>query len=505
MKRIYQTIQTLALLIATAATANAQITITQADISGTGTTVLNAVVDNIPANSISVGGTGAQTWDFSSLQLTSFDTLNFVDPATTPYGNLFGSANTALQSSATDGYTYIDLNASSMSIVGLGGYDINSNGVTLTANLQIEPASTILEFPSTLGTSFTTNSATDSTLEDTFTGQFDSLRIRRRFITNSTFDAYGDCTTPAGTYTTIRQFNTEITIDSIWGYNALFNIWIPVQQEYDTTYRYLWLANGEDYFVCELRTDVPGGFATNGNFKVGNNVLAYATIAENPSCNGDCDGTITATAVGGTGTYTFAWDAAANNATTASVSGLCDGTYTVTVSDGASNTTLTVTLNEPDVLVATNTVVNETAVGGDGSIDLTVTGGTAPYFYTWSNGATSQDIAQLSGGTYTVTVVDAYACSTLDTAVVGGSVSVTEINDATSSISVYPNPVESNVYVLTTEKIEVYQITDISGKEVYREVLPQYNFINMSGLKPGVYVLRIKTDQNIYMKRLEKR
>jgi len=43
----------------------------------------------------------------------------------------------------------------------------------------------------------------------------------------------------------------------------------------------------------------------------------------------------------------------------------------------------------------------------DGSINLSVTGGTPPYTYSWSNGATTQDISNLSSGYYNVTVTDA--------------------------------------------------------------------------------------------------
>ncbi|NBT11978.1 MAG: adhesin, partial [Betaproteobacteria bacterium] len=49
--------------------------------------------------------------------------------------------------------------------------------------------------------------------------------------------------------------------------------------------------------------------------------------------------------------------------------------------------------------------------GSTGSLDITVSGGTASYSYAWNNGATSQDINTLAAGTYSVTVTDANGCT----------------------------------------------------------------------------------------------
>jgi hypothetical protein len=51
--------------------------------------------------------------------------------------------------------------------------------------------------------------------------------------------------------------------------------------------------------------------------------------------------------------------------------------------------------------------------GNDGLIDLSVNGGTPPYFYTWDHGPFSQDLSNLAAGTYRVTVADLHGCDTI--------------------------------------------------------------------------------------------
>lgn len=49
--------------------------------------------------------------------------------------------------------------------------------------------------------------------------------------------------------------------------------------------------------------------------------------------------------------------------------------------------------------------------GGNGSIDVTVNGGSGTYTYLWSNGQTTEDLSNLSPGVYTLTVTDDNNCT----------------------------------------------------------------------------------------------
>ena len=137
-----------------------------------------------------------------------------------------------------------------------------------------------------------------------------------------------------------------------------------------------------------------------------------APIVSQPLCNNDCNGSITVIPNGGTPPFTYAWS---NGATTSGLSNLCPGSYTVTVTDvNNCSSSLTVVLNNPPPLVISNVVTTNSSCNtvNDGSIDITVSGGVPGYTYSWSNGATTQDLTNVLSGTYTVVVTDANNCTT---------------------------------------------------------------------------------------------
>ncbi|MBU0486440.1 MAG: gliding motility-associated C-terminal domain-containing protein, partial [Bacteroidetes bacterium] len=130
-----------------------------------------------------------------------------------------------------------------------------------------------------------------------------------------------------------------------------------------------------------------------------------------------CDGTATVHVTGNFGPYSYLWDDGSMDSVR---TGLCAGVYHVTVSDIASGTTTTcsVEIFEPDP-PGTSIVPTNTCPGlAMGAADLTVYTGNSPYIYNWSNSASTEDISNLSGGDFYVTVTDASNCVTIDTVTV---------------------------------------------------------------------------------------
>ena len=137
-----------------------------------------------------------------------------------------------------------------------------------------------------------------------------------------------------------------------------------------------------------------------------------------PVCNGVDDGSIEVTASGGTPPYQYTWD---TGDTTQLIGGLTPGNYSITAEDAnGCSTTDNYTINEPDTInVEFNSVINVSCNGeSDGSIDISVTGGTPPYTFNWSNGDSTEDISGLDGGFYQVTVTDQNGCMDMSDTVI---------------------------------------------------------------------------------------
>lgn len=147
-------------------------------------------------------------------------------------------------------------------------------------------------------------------------------------------------------------------------------------------------------------------------------------------CAANANGTVNITVTGGNpGGYTYNWNNGAYN--TEDLTGLTAGIYNLVVTDvNNCSATASATVTEPLALFLNVASFNNVGCSGDtsGTIDITANGGIPAYTYSWSNGKTSEDLINLSGGSYSVTVTDANGCTQTITQV------LTEPNPLTATI-----------------------------------------------------------------------
>ncbi|MEY4893239.1 MAG: hypothetical protein RL751_49, partial [Bacteroidota bacterium] len=140
--------------------------------------------------------------------------------------------------------------------------------------------------------------------------------------------------------------------------------------------------------------------------------IALSETHVDAGCDGP--GSIDLTTTGGTAPYSFVWS---NLTFNEDVIPAAAGAYTVQVEDGnGCADSLSVTVLNLAIPIFTSISGQDILCLDDstGTIDFTVTGGVAPFTYSWSNGATTEDISGLPAGTYIVTVTDANSCIEVD-------------------------------------------------------------------------------------------
>lgn len=137
------------------------------------------------------------------------------------------------------------------------------------------------------------------------------------------------------------------------------------------------------------------------------------SIAVSPvSCFGSCNGSVASVPSGGTQPYQYLWSNFGNDSLQ---TGLCAGHYTLMLTDSSGcHLTDTINLVEPSQILVTGVISNAICNGSNtGGVNLTVTGGTSPYTFNWSGGATTQNLSNAPGGPATVTVTDAHNCQSV--------------------------------------------------------------------------------------------
>ena len=215
-------------------------------------------------------------------------------------------------------------------------------------------------------------------------------------------------------------------------------------------------------------------------------------VANNPTCAGINDGSVSVTPTVGTAPYSYLWSTGAN---TQVVTNLAPGFYTVTITDGAGK------IDVAGVQLNGNSSILVNIIKSGSNLIASGNGGNAPYSYNWSNGASGSTNNNVGFGNYTVTITDQNGCSAAQTFVYSalGIELETKV-----SMKVFPNPA-NNVASLNL-RIELNERTDatVTLLNVNGEVLEQLKkefssgvnitTMNISNLPSGVYFVQFKSN-----------
>ncbi len=139
------------------------------------------------------------------------------------------------------------------------------------------------------------------------------------------------------------------------------------------------------------------------------NALVLSHVSTNVSCGGGSDGSIDLIVSGGSPAYSYTWS---SGQISEDLTGLVAGSYMVTVTDLLGCTAFdTAVVSEPTPITLVLDSIDVQCNGGaNGELNLLVNGGTAPFAFAWSNSATTQNLVNLSPGSYAVTVTDSLGC-----------------------------------------------------------------------------------------------
>ena len=217
---------------------------------------------------------------------------------------------------------------------------------------------------------------------------------------------------------------------------------------------------------------------TSGTLQINN------AIVVNETCNNG-NGAVDVFVSGGVLPYTYLWS---NGETTQDIVGLSSGNYSIDITDanGCSVTANYILINNTNTLTVNSVITSETCSNGAGAIDIIVAGGSTPYTYLWSSGATTEDLAGISGGIYSCVVTDNTGCEILTgniiiinnpgTLTVGNTIVDESCGDASGSIALtanggtapyiygwIPNVTATPTATGLTAGIYSYTVTDFNG------------------------------------------
>lgn len=207
-------------------------------------------------------------------------------------------------------------------------------------------------------------------------------------------------------------------------------------------------------------------------------------VVNDTQCFGNV-GKLQITGLTGTPPYTYLWS---NGSTGTTITGLTASTYSVTVADsgGCVKTKVGTVENAPTLSIDSITASTPSCFSSDGSVTLTVTGGTGPFFYSGSNGttlityATNVTFTGFTAGVARFVVTDSTLCSAESSTYLQAAAgfSVVDITTTNSTCSISGGTATVNLigvapftYTLIFPDSSTVQTTEISTTKTFTDLV----------------------------------
>lgn len=175
---------------------------------------------------------------------------------------------------------------------------------------------------------------------------------------------------------------------------------------------------------------------------------------------------------------------------------------------------ITATWNDDMVMVdqpelGSVTITDDVNMTGVGSVDITISNGTAPYSYAWESGETTEDLVDVSMGSYTCVVTDDKGCITSVGPFEVDNIVGTKDIEGLESVNIYPNPSKGLVNLsasLTESQLIEINVYTIFGQKVYFDQVESTIIeqeLDLSDLANGSYIIQLTNNDGMYTQKLQ--
>jgi hypothetical protein len=229
-------------------------------------------------------------------------------------------------------------------------------------------------------------------------------------------------------------------------------------------------------------------------------------VIESVLCSDEANGSLTYSAIGGTGTYTYSIDNGAPQASPV-FDNLASGEYIIRAidSNGCDQIEM-VTIDNVDIIDTTSANVLAVDSGVLGAIELEANGGTGDYVFSIDGSIYQNEggFYQLEAGEYTVYIQDENSCvQEFDFLIEVFSVCDGATEGLINDMVISPNPTGNNLnltFCSSGEQEVIFGFYDDIGRLVHRiqrsyEIGTYNEVLDISDLPPSVYVMAIENDK----------